>query len=220
MPHALCVVYATLVWSTREAEVALLFAGQVSCEAANFALKRLIKQDRPWIHGKGYGMPSSHAQFVAFWAVALVLFLLVRHRPRTTATTTPAERAGGGSSGGGSKNTAGGGGARHYWSFAERAAFSLLTVVLAALVAWSRVYLNYHTVHQVLVGCLAGGACAVAWFAATGLARHLGLLAWAVDLPPARWLRIRDLVVEEDLAHAGWERWERRRRQLETKKDG
>ncbi len=90
---------------------------------------------------------------------------------------------------------------------AERAAISLLALVVAALVAWSRVYLNYHTVRQVLAGCVAGAACAVGWFGVTAVVRNIGLLAWAVDLPPAQWLRIRDLVVEEDLAHAGWERW-------------
>ncbi|KAF3348216.1 putative oxidoreductase [Verticillium dahliae VDG2] len=76
LPQALCVVYATLAFASREAEVALMFAGQLACEAVNFALKRLIKEARPRrIHGKGYGMPSSHAQFVAFWALYLVLFL-------------------------------------------------------------------------------------------------------------------------------------------------
>ena len=63
--------------ATREAEIALALAGQLACEALNFALKRLIKEERPRrIHGKGYGMPSSHAQFVAFWSVSLALFLL------------------------------------------------------------------------------------------------------------------------------------------------
>ncbi|CAG9943265.1 unnamed protein product [Clonostachys rosea f. rosea IK726] len=82
LPQALCVVYATLIWSTREVEIGLTFAGQLACEALNFALKRLIKEERPAaMHGKGYGMPSSHAQFVAFWSVSLGLFLLVRHKP-------------------------------------------------------------------------------------------------------------------------------------------
>ncbi|KLU88310.1 hypothetical protein MAPG_07297, partial [Magnaporthiopsis poae ATCC 64411] len=93
VPQALCVVYATLIWSSREAEVALMFAGQLACEAVNFALKRLIKEERPRrIHGKGYGMPSSHAQFVAFWALSLALFLLVRHRPRDGRTATAAAK--------------------------------------------------------------------------------------------------------------------------------
>jgi len=41
------VVYATLIWSSREVEILLMFAGQMGCEALNFLLKRIIKQERP-----------------------------------------------------------------------------------------------------------------------------------------------------------------------------
>lgn len=40
-------VYATLIWSSREVEILLMFAGQMGCEALNFLLKRIIKQERP-----------------------------------------------------------------------------------------------------------------------------------------------------------------------------
>lgn len=191
LPQALCVVYATLVLFTREAEVALLFAGQLACEAINFALKRLIKEERPRrIHGKGYGMPSSHAQFVAFWSVSLALFLLVRHRPRSPV-----------------------GGHRHHrpWSVPERLAVSAAGFVIAAATAWSRVYLNYHTTRQVLVGCAAGVASAVGWFVTVAVVRQTGLLSWALETRLARAFRVRDLVVEEDMCQAGWEKWEERR---------
>ncbi|KAK7730383.1 hypothetical protein SLS53_009001 [Cytospora paraplurivora] len=254
VPQALCIVYVTLIWSTREAEVALMFAGQLGCEAVNFVLKRLIKEERPSrIHktGKGYGMPSSHAQFVVFWAVAMVLFLLARHAPSwsdhgygprrrgnnaATATTTRNGGVGGGNSNG---NAQEGGGrdkeagappaarprrgiwdqdwvalesyAHRPWSLAERAVASALVLSVAAAVAWSRVYLGYHTVTQVLAGCLAGALSALAWYGATHVVRETGLLAWALESPLARSLRIRDLVVSEDLCQAGWERWEERK---------
>lgn len=47
VPQGLCVVYATLIWSSREAEVLLMFAGQMGCEAFNWVLKRYIKEERP-----------------------------------------------------------------------------------------------------------------------------------------------------------------------------
>ncbi|KAK4990777.1 hypothetical protein LTR50_002313 [Elasticomyces elasticus] len=47
VPQALCVTYATLIWSTREAEILLMFAGQMACEALNWMLKRYIKEERP-----------------------------------------------------------------------------------------------------------------------------------------------------------------------------
>ncbi|EQB54571.1 hypothetical protein CGLO_05568 [Colletotrichum gloeosporioides Cg-14] len=192
LPQALCIVYATLIWSTREAEIALMFAGQLGCEALNFALKRLIKEERPRrIHGKGYGMPSSHAQFVAYWSVFLVLFLMIRHRP------SPARR--------------------HHrpYSLIERVVVSGVALVIAAAVAWSRVYLDYHTVRQVLVGCLAGSITAVGWFLVTAIARDTGLLSWGLQLPIARVFRFRDLVVEEDPCQAGWDKWEERRVEAE-----
>lgn len=259
VPQALCIVYATLIWSTREAEVILMFAGQLACEAVNFALKRIIKEERPSrIHrtGKGYGMPSSHAQFVAFWAVAMTLFLLVRHTPSWTAhgfgpkgtTTGQAEGDGshssssdggnktnkkkpkeGNSSSSGEKEEKTNRTGRHSsswgqdwvqietyahrpWSLLERALASILVLLVAAAVAWSRVYLGYHTVNQVLVGALAGTLSAVAWYGVTAVVRDTGLLAWALASPVARGLRVRDLVVSEDLAQAGWEKWEEDRK--------
>lgn len=177
--------------------MALLFAGQLGCEALNFALKRLIKEERPRrMNGKGYGMPSSHAQFVAYFAVSLALFLLFRHRP-----PSPRVRR------------------RNHtpMSLPERALWSAVAVAVAALVAWSRVYLNYHTEKQVLVGCAAGTVSAVGWFVVTTLVRRTGWLAWALELPIAKFLRVRDLVVEEDLCQAGWEKWDDKMTEIKSK---
>ncbi|KAI9673082.1 MAG: hypothetical protein M1829_004396 [Trizodia sp. TS-e1964] len=185
-PQALCVAYATLLWSTREAEIFLLFTGQLACEVLNFVLKRWIKEARPkQMHGRGYGMPSSHAQFAAFFAVSLALFLLLRQRVAGAASTRG--RVG-------------------------RMLLALLVLLGAAGVAGSRVYLNYHTPKQVLVGWSAGAAFAGVWFLVTAGIRGSGVLGWALDTPLARVLRVRDLVVTEDLADAGWEKWCRRRR--------
>lgn len=85
VPQALCITYATLIWSSREMEILLMFAGQMGCEALNWVLKRWIREDRPTqMMGKGYGMPSSHAQFVAYFAVYLGLWVVVRHDPWKT----------------------------------------------------------------------------------------------------------------------------------------
>ncbi|KAI1651691.1 PAP2-domain-containing protein [Daldinia loculata] len=188
IPQGLCVMYATLIWSTREIEIALLFAGQLACEALNFALKRFIKEERPRrMYGKGYGMPSSHAQFVAYFAVSITLFLLLRHQP-----PSPRVRK------------------RNHTSMSllERVGWSAIGLGMAAAVSWSRVYLNYHTEKQVLVGTAAGVVSAVGWFIITTIIRRSGWLAWALDTPIAKFFRVRDLVVEEDLCQAGWEKWD------------
>ena len=199
-----------------------MFAGQMACEGFNFALKRLIKEERPPTLGvgKGYGMPSSHAQFSVFWAVALGLFLVARHKPRSG---TEAARGPGEGTAAGRRTRSGVGRlgqirlrdveayAHQPWSLVERVAVSLVALALASMVAWSRVYLGYHTPKQVLAGCSAGFVCAVGWFAVTYILRHTGLLAQALDWPVSRWFRIRDLVVEEDMCQAGWEKWEEKR---------
>jgi len=79
VPQAIIISYTALAWGQREVELILMFAGQLGCEAVNWVLKRLIKESRPsQMHGKGYGMPSSHAQFVAFFSVYTTLWVFLR----------------------------------------------------------------------------------------------------------------------------------------------
>jgi dolichyldiphosphatase len=49
---------------------------------------------------------------------------------------------------------------------------------------------------------------AIGWFVVTAWLRRSGWVAWAVESEVARMFRVRDLVVEEDLADAGWVRWQ------------
>ncbi|RMZ79101.1 hypothetical protein DV738_g3478, partial [Chaetothyriales sp. CBS 135597] len=191
-PQVLCIMYVTLIWASREAEITLMFAGQMGCEALNWVLKRLIREQRPkQIVGKGYGMPSSHSQFVAFFSVYLTLFLLLRHQTSLVTSKSPS-------------------------TFIQRAGVSLLSLVCALSVAVSRVYLSYHTPRQVWVGLAAGAFCGVAWFVVTTYLREAGWLEWALEIPLARKLRFRDLLLTEDLQDAGWERFEQRRLKRRT----
>lgn len=132
------------------------------------------------MNGKGYGMPSSHAQFVFFFTTYLALFLLVRFRDAGPTRSPVYERAG----------------------------LSALGFGCAGAVAWSRIYLNYHTPKQVAVGCAAGVLFGVVWFVFTGILRRRGWVEWGLDTWVARAFRFRDLVLREDLADAGWVRWE------------
>lgn len=144
------------------------------------------------MYGKGYGMPSSHAQFVAFFSVSLTLFLLVRHVPTASTSYSPS-------------------------TFQERLLLSILSLFCAAAVAASRVYLNYHTAKQVWVGVAAGVGFALFWFVLTAVLHHQGVVAWALDTRLSRHLRFRDLIASEDIQDAGWGRWESRRK---AKRDG
>lgn len=258
MPQAIIIVYVTLVWSTREAEVCLAFAGQLACEGVNFILKRIIKEERPQHHyhgsmlasflsglyedsnnnGKassgeagaiaaggglrggageldgsqrhpirgGYGMPSSHAQFAGFWALTIALFLLVRYESQSKKTK------------GSPLRTPVSWHKRTSLSLLERVAASIAAFIMAFFIAWSRVYLHYHTPRQVLVGFAAGLVVGAGWFFATAVARHTGLLAWGLSLPPAQYLRFRDLALDEDVLQAGWEKWQAHQVAEEVKK--
>lgn len=141
-------------------------------------------------------MPSSHSQFVSFFSISLTLFLLLRHKPTNPSHPT-------------SQNPL----YPSYPQFTllERSILSLLSLACAASVAASRIYLNYHTPRQVLVGVLAGAVFAVVWFAVGSWMRRSGWIEWGLDSGVARMVRMRDLIVTEDLQDAGWGRWEARR---------
>lgn len=132
-------------------------------------------------------MPSSHAQFVAFFSISLSLFLLFRHAPTPSVTHTPIP----------------------LW---QRAGLSVVACLGASAVALSRIYLNYHTPKQVLVGCAAGAVTALLWFTLTSILRYYGWIEWALDTELAEMLRFRDLIMTEDLVDAGWGRWMDRKR--------
>jgi len=207
VPQALCIIYVTLIWSTREIEVLLMFAGQMACEILNFGLKRLIKEERPQqMHGKGYGMPSSHSQFVSFFSISLTFFLLLRHQPYSL--HRDANKAAGAAIYPTYKQS----------TLLERLLLSVLALTGAASVCASRVYLSYHTPKQVLAGVAAGVIFALAWFMFTTALRRTGWIEWSLETQLARLVRMRDLIVTEDLQDAGWARWDERRKLMKPKK--
>ncbi|KAI5803106.1 hypothetical protein EDC01DRAFT_494164 [Geopyxis carbonaria] len=188
IPQSLMIVYATLLYTTREVEVALALAGQLLCEGLNFLLKRLIREHRPpAMLGHGYGMPSSHAQFMAFLGVYVSLLIWVR----------------------------GAGGPRlQTW---RRVGYTAVALGGGAAVAGSRVYLGYHTARQVVVGCAVGAICGGVWFAATAWMRRTrlgesGVLArvtggrrvWEFGMWLGGWAWIRDRCIGTDLVEEGW----------------
>ncbi|KAI9472729.1 dolichyldiphosphatase 1 [Coemansia mojavensis] len=75
VPIFLIVAETTIIFSRREVTGVLLLSGQLLNEAFNLALKHIICQDRPHKHlGDGYGMPSSHSQFMGFFAFYVCVY--------------------------------------------------------------------------------------------------------------------------------------------------
>ena len=147
-------------------------------------------------------MPSSHAQFLTFFSLSLSMFLLLRHSAPSPHASYPTTNL--------------------HTPLLHRLAICFASMVLAFCVAASRVYLNYHTPRQVLVGCAAGATSAIAWYIITEWIRRSGLLQWILDLEIIRALRIRDLLIEEDLVEAGWREWETRtqKREFQARHNG
>ncbi len=125
----------TIILYRRELTFINALIGQLGCEGFNWFLKRLLKQPRPH-HGqlgKGYGMPSSHSQFVGFFAAFFVAHFCLHHPnkavPRTLINTIRR---------------------------AEHVAVILAIVLLTGATCYSRYHLSYHTPAQIIVGLLVG----------------------------------------------------------------
>ena len=154
------------------------------------------------MNGRGYGMPSSHAQFAAYFAAYLALFLLVRHRPTANPSSSPKPPS--------PSKPPSSSAPRSPPPTRQHRLLALALPLLALLVAISRVHLRYHTLPQVLVGSGAGAACGAAWFGAVGWGRGRGWVEWGLETRVGAWVRGRDLVCEVDEVEEGWRRWRER----------
>ncbi|KAF8923814.1 PAP2 domain protein [Dissophora ornata] len=75
-PLAITCGYIAVILTTRDLTVILMLAGQFINECINYILKRMLKQGRPTDYlGDGYGMPSSHSQFMGFFATYLIILM-------------------------------------------------------------------------------------------------------------------------------------------------
>lgn len=171
-----------LILARRELGTIVLLCGLILDERLNAVLKAAIQEPRPARPGDGaeasgadpthkvwgeHGMPSSHTQFMFFFASYLTLWVCFRLRPRPTAYV--GERG----------------------LVVLQGAVVVGVFALAGVVGYSRVYLVYHTPAQVLVGCLVGTVSGTGWYAlmATVLAPWFGAVEeWGIS----RLLLLRD----------------------------
>ncbi|KAF9583076.1 Dolichyldiphosphatase 1 [Lunasporangiospora selenospora] len=78
-PLAIVCGYAAVILTSRDIKPAIMFAGQLANEVVNQILKRLVRQARPTDYlGDGYGMPSSHSQFMAYFATYTAILMYRR----------------------------------------------------------------------------------------------------------------------------------------------
>src|SRR5690606_25556868 len=185
----LLIIFGTLVYSTREIEVLLFLAGQLTNEGINVVLKKWFKQHRPSYlvdvgalkEGRGYGMPSSHAQFMGFFAVYLTLLLLVR-------LPTSMHRG-------------------QAYQALKKGAYLAAAWASAVAVGLARVELKYHTLEQVLAGWSVGMVLGAACFVVTGVARKVPLV-WETGMAVWGFFWGKDLMMQTDIVEDGYRRWQ------------
>ncbi|KAF8963458.1 hypothetical protein BDZ97DRAFT_1919884 [Flammula alnicola] len=190
-PILLMASYAALAVQTREFLVIVMWAGQILGELLNWVIKRAIKQDRPIESiGNGYGFPSSHSQYMAYFASFLTCHLYFRHRFSSTGYPV--------------------------LDFLWRMIVYAGLLGWSGLVAYSRYYLGYHNGNQIFWGLAIGTILGVPLYFVTeaiptryptsslGKAKSMILNNTIV-----KWLQIRDgWAVWADGGREGeWLRW-------------
>ena len=84
-----------------------------------------------------------------------------------------------------------------HFSFHKKILRSLGLLCLSSIVAYSRVYLFYHTPLQVAAGAGIGVVLGVFWLEVVTLVRALGIVDLLLNTPPARFFYIKDTAAEK-----------------------
>jgi dolichyldiphosphatase len=141
LPVFILVGLGTLILVRRDLQTMFFTGGLVANEGVNFILKHLIQEPRPInainprpLFGK-YGMPSSHAQFMGWFATYFSLFIFIKTMLSI-------------------------GSLDYVW----KTICTGVAVCTSVLCCASRIYLGYHTMAQVLYGVVLGAGVAVLWF--------------------------------------------------------
>ena len=134
--------FVTHIYFRREIHTITFFIGLFLNEAVNFILKVLVKEARPssfhTVLNVEFGWPSSHCQFSWFFLIYIIYFVNIRFQSNNNFLDV-------------------------VWKYC----MSSLCLAFACVVSYSRYYLLYHTLNQVLWGSVIGFAFASLWFALT-----------------------------------------------------
>jgi dolichyldiphosphatase len=191
-PILLMASYAALAVFMREITVINMWAGQFFCEAFNLVIKRMVKQGRPaGSVANGYGFPSSHSQYMGYFATFLILHLHFRHKFGLRDSSE---------------------------SILFRALAYIVLIAWASIVAYSRYHLSYHSVSQILWGVCIGVSFSICFYLVTELipTRRPNSLfgkvrTYILRNPISQWLRIRDgwAVWQDGGWEDQWQLWDR-----------
>lgn len=167
LPVYLVIFYFSWFILTREIEPVLVVAGHLVGESTNKVVKNILKLPRPDFH-KDFGKGSYGLSYGMPSAHSQFMGLFATYFICIVLFKTP----------------------NH-----NRTSKMLMTVplVLASiLVAFSRVYLFYHTAPQVIVGLLVGVVLGLLLFVFSSMLRDVGIVDWVLDWPLVRYFNVKD----------------------------
>lgn len=154
--------------TTRELEACIMAAGQVANEIFNNIVKDIVKQPRPFVFGDSFQQDTIRSAYGMPSAHSQFMgffaaYTSLRYLYRWKSLTE-----------------------------AKRLAGCGFVTTLAMCVCFSRVYLKYHSLEQVLVGFTLGSALGSTYYVVVAIIREVGLIDWLLTWRICDYLHMKD----------------------------
>ncbi|EDO15980.1 hypothetical protein Kpol_499p8 [Vanderwaltozyma polyspora DSM 70294] len=168
LPVGVLVFYLSWFITTREMEACIIAGGQVANEIFNNIIKNIIKQPRPYSFGETFQNGTMRSGYGMPSAHSQFMgFFFVYTSLRFALRWKGLNQV-------------------------KRMAGIITMGTLAFMVCFSRVYLKYHTLEQVLVGFSIGLVSGSSYFFIVGILREIGILEWVLQLGICKMLYMKD----------------------------
>lgn len=166
LPIYVMVFYTSWFLITREIEPAIVVGGHLIGEIINKVIKHIVRQPRPDFH-KDFGISSYGLSYGMPSAHSQFMGFFAVYFMLNVWYRVPMQK--------------------QY----KYAAIFILTAS-AVMVAFSRVYLLYHNVPQVVVGVVVGATFGMLFYVVVSVARSIGLVDWVLGWPVVRQCYVKD----------------------------
>lgn len=166
LPVYIMVFYTSWFLITREIEPVIVVGGHLLGEIINKIIKHIVKQPRPDFH-KEFGAGSYGLTYGMPSAHSQFMGFFAAYFMLNVWYRVPLRK--------------------HY-----KVGANLILSGCAVTVAFSRVYLLYHNIPQVVVGVMVGSTFGVFFFLVVSIAREIGLVDWVLGWPVVRLYYVKD----------------------------
>ncbi|GAV46950.1 hypothetical protein ZYGR_0A05480 [Zygosaccharomyces rouxii] len=153
---------------TRELEACIMAAGQVANEIFNNIVKDIIKQPRPFTFGDSFQQDTVRSGYGMPSAHSQFMGFFAAYTSLRYL---------------------------YCWkslTHKKRLAGCGFVLTLATCVCFSRAYLKYHSIGQVLVGFTLGGALGSSYYVVVSIIREVGLIDWLLTWRICDYLHVKD----------------------------